>query len=154
MKENKIITYKHHLTLESMPLTVEQLILYVQSNEGLSADISINKLWRIYCDLRDNNKLEILNDVEFIHFQHYPEAEVKVIEKKPEFMDVDLDYMPNTKDLLIEYVYCQYEESADISNESLKRELMLLFRNNQLDELFSGEYLRSTERLMKDSENQ
>jgi hypothetical protein len=57
--------------------------------------------------------------------------------------NIELLYTPITKQLLISYVKVQYEENADISDESLKRELLLLYTNNQLDQLFIAEYLTS-----------
>tara|TARA_R110000751_G_scaffold203091_1_gene307531 strand:- start:56 stop:271 length:216 start_codon:yes stop_codon:yes gene_type:complete len=61
--------------------------------------------------------------------------------------NIELQFTPITKQLLINYVKVQYEENADISDESLKRELLLLYTNNQLDQLFIGEYLLSESRL-------
>lgn len=56
---------------------------------------------------------------------------------------IDMLYTPLTKQLLINYIKIQYEENADISNESLKAELLWLYENNQLDQLLLGEYLVS-----------
>ena len=64
--------------------------------------------------------------------------------------NIELLFTPLTKQLLIIYVKVQYEEYADISDESLKRELLLLFENNQLDQLFLGEYLCSEIRLKQE----
>ena len=69
-----------------------------------------------------------------------------------EFMDeVELVYTPLTKELLTQYVLRKYEESADTSNYSLKRELMWLYDNNQLSELFVCEHIYSEERLKQAS---
>jgi hypothetical protein len=65
--------------------------------------------------------------------------------------ELELLYTPHTKALLIEYVSCQYEEYADYSDESLKRELNLLYQEGQLIRLFTGEYILSAARLIKDS---
>jgi hypothetical protein len=46
---------------------------------------------------------------------------------------------PHTKELLINYVGTMYEEHADFSDESLRRELIWLHDNNQLINLFIGE---------------
>ena len=64
--------------------------------------------------------------------------------------NIELLFTPLTKQLLIIYVKVQYEEYADISDESLKRELLLLYENNQLDQLFLGEYLCSEIRLKQE----
>lgn len=64
--------------------------------------------------------------------------------------NIELLFTPLTKQLLIIYVKVQYEENADISNESLKRELLWLYENNQLDQLFLGEYLCSETRLKQE----
>lgn len=64
--------------------------------------------------------------------------------------NIELLFTPLTKQLLIIYVNVQYEENADISNESLKRELLWLYENNQLDQLFLGEYLCSETRLKQE----
>ncbi len=61
--------------------------------------------------------------------------------------NIELHYTPLTKQLLIYYVKTQYEENADISDESLRTELLWLCNNNQLDQLFLGEYLLSETRL-------
>lgn len=61
--------------------------------------------------------------------------------------NIELLFTPHTKQLLINYVKVQYEEHADISDESLKSELISLYNNNQLDQLFLGEYLLSESRL-------
>jgi hypothetical protein len=55
--------------------------------------------------------------------------------------------MPKTKELLAEYVLEQYEEDADISDESLKREFIWLYENNELSRLFISEYIHSQDRL-------
>ncbi|REE25648.1 hypothetical protein DFQ09_102239 [Winogradskyella pacifica] len=61
--------------------------------------------------------------------------------------NIELLYTPLTKQLLINFVKFQYEENADISDDSLKTELIWLHNNNQLDQLFIGEYLQSESRL-------
>lgn len=55
--------------------------------------------------------------------------------------NIELMYTPNTKKLLIAYVSIQYQEDADYSDESLKRELISLHENNELDQLILAEYL-------------
>lgn len=57
--------------------------------------------------------------------------------------NIELLCAPLTKQLLINYVKTQYEENADLSNESLRIELLWLYNNNSLDQLFLGEYLTS-----------
>ncbi|MBO0593128.1 hypothetical protein I2486_17130 [Cellulophaga sp. E16_2] len=59
---------------------------------------------------------------------------------------IELMYTPYTKELLIQYVSLQYEEDADFSDESLKTELLWLYKNNELDQLFLAEYLSSEAR--------
>ncbi|WBX70879.1 hypothetical protein [Tenacibaculum retecalamus] len=61
--------------------------------------------------------------------------------------NIELLYTPLTKKLLINYVKAQYEENADISEESLRTELIWLHENNELDQLFLGEYLLSKAKL-------
>lgn len=60
--------------------------------------------------------------------------------------NIELMYTPNTKELLIRYVKIQYQEYADLSDESLKAELLLLYNNNDLDQLILAEYLISEPR--------
>lgn len=48
---------------------------------------------------------------------------------------------PHTRELLITYVGMMYEEHANFSDESLRRELILLNDRNQLINLFLGEAL-------------
>lgn len=65
-------------------------------------------------------------------------------DKNQEFMDeVELMYTPLTKQLLINYVTTEYQEEADISDESLKRELYWLYKNNQLSNLIICELVHS-----------
>lgn len=65
-----------------------------------------------------------------------------------EYMEeLELIYTPLTKKLLVIYVTRKYEESADTSDEMLKRELIWLYQNNQLSELLVCEYIYSEERL-------
>lgn len=61
--------------------------------------------------------------------------------------NIKLHNTPITKKLLINFVKIQYEENTDLSEESLKRELLWLYDNNQLDQLFIGECLLSESRL-------
>ena len=69
-----------------------------------------------------------------------------------EFMDeVELLYTPLTKQLLINYVITEYEEAADISDESLKRELDWLYKNNLLSNLIICEFINSEEYLKQGS---
>ncbi len=63
--------------------------------------------------------------------------------------NIELLCTPLTKQLLINYVKTQYEENADLSNESLRIELLWLYNNNSLDQLFLGEYLTSETNLVQ-----
>ncbi len=63
------------------------------------------------------------------------------------FVTFELLHTPLTRQLLINFIKAQYEENADLSEESLKAELVWLYNNNQLDQLFIGEYLYSPSRL-------
>ena len=60
---------------------------------------------------------------------------------------IELLYTPLTEQLLINFVKIQYEENADISEESLKAELVWLYNSNQLDQLIVGEYLLNKQKL-------
>jgi len=60
-------------------------------------------------------------------------------------------FTPLTKQLLTEYVIRKYEEAADTSDYSLEIELMWLYHNNQLSELFVCEHTHSEERLKQAS---
>ena len=60
--------------------------------------------------------------------------------------NIELMYTPHTKQLLITYCKIQYEENADLSDESLKNELIWMFENNKLDQLILAEYLTSEAR--------
>lgn len=64
--------------------------------------------------------------------------------------NIELLYTPLTKQLLINYVKNQYEENVDISDDSLRAELLWLHNNNQLDELLIGEYLTNEARLTQE----
>lgn len=64
--------------------------------------------------------------------------------------NIELLFTPLTKQLLINFVKVQYEENADLSDESLRAELIWLYENNQLDQLFLGEYLCSETRLKQE----
>jgi len=55
--------------------------------------------------------------------------------------NIELLYTPLTKQLLINFVKVQYEENANTSDESLKAEFMLLYKNNELDQLILAECL-------------
>lgn len=57
--------------------------------------------------------------------------------------NIELQFTSITKQLLSNYVKVQYEENADISEDSLRAELLWLYKSNQLDQLFIGEYLLS-----------
>ena len=57
--------------------------------------------------------------------------------------NIELNFTPITEQLLINYVKVKYEENADISEDSLRIELLWLYKSNQLDQLFIGEYLLS-----------
>lgn len=50
--------------------------------------------------------------------------------------EINLDLTPMTKQLLINYISIMYEENADYSIESLRAELLLLERENNLEQLF------------------
>lgn len=60
---------------------------------------------------------------------------------------IELMYTPITKQLLINYCKLNYEENADLSDESLMLELLWLYKNNNLDELFLAEFIASESRL-------
>ncbi|TQO36584.1 hypothetical protein GQ41_1162 [Arenibacter algicola] len=60
--------------------------------------------------------------------------------------NIELMYTPYTKELLITYCKIQYEENADLSDVSLKAELIWLYENNELDQLILAEYLTSEPR--------
>ena len=60
---------------------------------------------------------------------------------------IELLYTPLIEQLLINLVKIQYEENADISEESLKAELVWLYNSNQLDQLIVGEYLLNKQKL-------
>ncbi len=55
--------------------------------------------------------------------------------------EINLDVAPLTKKLLENYVLRMYEEAADLSDDSLKSELILLKDNNDLQELILAEVL-------------
>ena len=64
--------------------------------------------------------------------------------KNQESMEqIRIMFTPLTKQLLTQYVLIKYEEAADISDYSLEIELMWLFHNNQLSELFISEDVHS-----------
>lgn len=58
-----------------------------------------------------------------------------------------LCWSPITKELLINYVKHQYEEEADISDESLIQEYNYLASRDELHFLFESEYVFNNERL-------
>jgi hypothetical protein len=60
--------------------------------------------------------------------------------------NIEIQFTPITKQLLINYIKVQYEENADISDDSLKTELIWLHNNNQLDQLFIAEHSTSETR--------
>jgi hypothetical protein len=62
-------------------------------------------------------------------------------------MLLELHYTEHTRALLVDYVSRQYQEDADLSDESLKREFIWLYENNELARLFIGEYIHSQDRL-------
>ena len=55
--------------------------------------------------------------------------------------EINLDETPLTRQLLENYVLRMYEEQADLSTESLKRELILLKESNELQQLILAEVL-------------
>jgi hypothetical protein len=61
--------------------------------------------------------------------------------------EIKMMFTPLTKELLKQFVLRKYEESADTSDYSLEIELMWLYHNNQLSELFICEHIYSEERL-------
>lgn len=67
-----------------------------------------------------------------------------------EVENINLMWTPHTKKLLENYVLTQYEENADLSDDSLIREFRYLHDNNQLDQLFLCEYITSPERLQNE----
>jgi len=56
-----------------------------------------------------------------------------------ELEEIDLNLIPLTMNLLIDYLNVMYEESADLSDESLRSELLFLAKNNQLEQLIITE---------------
>lgn len=67
--------------------------------------------------------------------------------------NIELLYTPFTKELLIIYCKIHYEENADLSDSSLKAELLWLYENNKLGQLFLTEYLCSEARHLTTYEN-
>ena len=55
--------------------------------------------------------------------------------------EINLDLTPLTRQLLINYISINYEEHADFSEESLRAEILLLKRTNNLEQLFLAESL-------------
>ena len=53
--------------------------------------------------------------------------------------EINLDLTPMTRQLLINYVSINYEENADYCEESLRAELLLLKREDRLEQLFLAE---------------
>ena len=67
-----------------------------------------------------------------------------MIDYNEEYIEkIDLLYTPLTRQLLTEYVVRKYEESADVSDEVLKMELLWLHKNNLLSELIVCEIIYS-----------
>ncbi|QXP58421.1 hypothetical protein [Olleya sp. HaHaR_3_96] len=54
---------------------------------------------------------------------------------------INLDETPLTRQLLENYVLRMYEDEADLSDESLKTELILLKNSNELQQLVLAEAL-------------
>ena len=69
-----------------------------------------------------------------------------------EIEEINLIYTPHTKELLKNYVGIMYEENAVYTDESLKAELLLLYRNNDLAELITAEWICSEKRLKAECE--
>lgn len=67
--------------------------------------------------------------------------------------EIKLMYTPSTKQLLINYVGRTYEEDADYSDDSLKAELLYLYRNNEVASLITAEWVYSAARLKAECEN-
>ncbi|MDB5228909.1 MAG: hypothetical protein JWN78_3102 [Bacteroidota bacterium] len=63
---------------------------------------------------------------------------------------INLDNMPMTKALLIDYIMFMYGEAYDISHEYLVMEYLMLKRENRLHELFQQELLDNTGALEED----
>jgi hypothetical protein len=61
--------------------------------------------------------------------------------------EANLDYMPHIKHLLKIHIGYTYEDSADYSNESLKRELLYLVENDRIEELTTVEWVYRTENM-------
>jgi len=59
-------------------------------------------------------------------------------------MEETLESMPMLKQLLTNYVLFQYEEEAQTDNASLVAEYLSLRDNNELNLLFTQEFLDST----------
>lgn len=53
--------------------------------------------------------------------------------------EANLDCIPLNKQLLINYVGYMYEDNADYSNDSLKREWLYLWKNGRIEELLTAE---------------
>lgn len=53
--------------------------------------------------------------------------------------EINLDLTPMTRELLINYISINYEENADYCEESLIAELLLLKREDRLEQLFLAE---------------
>lgn len=69
-----------------------------------------------------------------------------------EIEEINLMYTPHTKALLINRARLNHEEYADYSEESLKAELLYLYRTDSLDELITAEWITSEDRLKAECE--
>lgn len=63
-----------------------------------------------------------------------------------QIVEMNLEFTPLTKQLMINYMKWQYEDAADFSDESIKREFWLLKDDNRLSEIFISEWLYSETR--------
>lgn len=70
-----------------------------------------------------------------------------------EIVELNLMYTPHTKALLTNYVGRTYEGDADYSDDSLKAELLYLYRHNELDNLITAEWVFSEKRLKAEYED-
>jgi len=65
----------------------------------------------------------------------------------------NLQYMPLTKELLINYIIHKYQEDAVTTADYLVQEYNLLAKNGELHFLNEGEYVWSQQRCKDENEN-
>lgn len=71
-----------------------------------------------------------------------------------QLQNFDFNRAPRTKKLMRDYLSCNYEDSADYSDESMKRELILLNDNNQVVLMCIQEMLDNPEGNIENSEDE